>query len=163
LRAFLESLGADFTTSERLRETPATVTRFLAPYLAERDEPEISLFPFQGDTVVSLNGLRFHALCEHHLLPFFGTVDLAYVPEGQIAGFGGIERVIAHYAHRLTLQERLTQEIAEHLFRALQPRGLRLRLRARQLCLELTGGTPEAAILSMAARGFVATIPPVAA
>lgn len=154
LRRFLESLGAEFGAGSPLARTPAYVTRLLSEYFADRPEPRLSILPAEGGQgAVLLTGLRFHSLCEHHLVPFVGTIEVAYLPDRHLVGFGGIERCIRYFALRPQLQERLTQQIAEFLFARLEPRGLAVRSRARQLCMEVTGGTPDAVVTSVCRLG----------
>jgi len=83
--------------------------------------------------------LPFHSLCEHHLLPFFGTCHVAYMPRGRVVGLSKIPRVVDVYAHRLQLQERLTREIAEGFEEVLQPDGVAVVVEARHLCMEMRG------------------------
>jgi len=150
---YLASLGADPETDPRLTETPQNVTGVLQRFASRRSPPDVSLFPCAGETVVTLRDIRFYSLCEHHLLPFFGTIDIAYRPKDQVAGFGGIHRAVRHFSTQLQLQERLTRDLAAFLFIRLQPMGLGVVSRARQLCSEMTGGSPDVIVTSMACRG----------
>jgi GTP cyclohydrolase IA len=159
LAALLESLGAA-PGDPRLVDTPSVATDFLARFVEAREAPTLSLFPAEGASLVKLEGLRFYSLCEHHLLPFFGTIDLTYAPSEKVAGFGGLERGIAHFATRLQLQERMTRQLADFLEAELAPRGLRVISKARQMCLEMAGGSPETLITAVEERGSLrASVP----
>ncbi|RMG62859.1 MAG: GTP cyclohydrolase I FolE, partial [Calditrichaeota bacterium] len=84
--------------------------------------------------------LSFYSLCEHHLLPFFGTVDLLYVPRnGQVAGFSSLAKVVETLARRPQIQERLTQQIAQAIYQALAPEGVLVQVQAQHLCLSMRG------------------------
>ena len=82
---------------------------------------------------------EFYSVCEHHLLPFFGEVHLAYVPNGKIIGLSKIGRVIDVFAHRLQVQERLTEELAEAFDKALNPKALAIKIEAQHFCMMMRG------------------------
>jgi GTP cyclohydrolase I len=92
-------------------------------------------------------------MCAHHLLPFFGTIDLVYQPSTDIVGFGSLRRLIEHHARRPQVQERLCSAVADGLMSAVAPRGVLVRSRARHLCVEMRGGSGEATALVTAERG----------
>ena len=123
--------------------------------LASREPtPTMSLFPAPPDSDwVAMSGIDFYSLCEHHLLPFFGTIDVAVLPGETVAGFSSIVRLIEHICRRPQLQEGLVAEIADALEEALAPRGVLVRLSARQLCMEMRGRGAGVACVSVAARG----------
>lgn len=93
--------------------------------------------PTKGLVVVS--GIHFHSLCEHHLLPFQGIVNVAYLPGEHIIGLSKIPRIVKMYARRLQLQERLTHQIAQALSATLKPQGVGVSIKARHSCLEMRG------------------------
>jgi GTP cyclohydrolase I len=139
----LESLGED-AEREGLVETPERVARSLR-YLTDgyaldaADAVGDALFEQAYDEMVLVKDIQFYSLCEHHLLPFFGTCHVAYVPNGRVVGLSKIPRVVDVYAHRLQLQERLTREIAEGFEKVLQPHGVAVVIEARHLCMEMRG------------------------
>lgn len=154
MRAFLESLGAELDGQDsNLAEAPAFFTELMGRFLSRREPPRLSLIDHQGTDLISIRDLAFHSLCEHHLVPFFGTVDIHYQPAGAVAGLGGFDRVVRHASFRPQIQERLTQEIADMIQADLQPLGLAVRCHARQLCRELTGGSPGAMLTTWVRRG----------
>ncbi|MCB9520449.1 MAG: GTP cyclohydrolase I [Myxococcales bacterium] len=154
--AFLRALGLDVDGDPELRDTPARVTELLR----ERFDPaapvaELSVIdtpPSNRDLVV-VRDLRFHSLCVHHVTPFFGTCTVAFVPNGRLAGFGGIDRLVQSVARRPQLQERMVAQIADALVAQLAPTGVAVIARARQMCMELTGTHPGAETLAIARRG----------
>jgi len=108
---------------------------------------------------VALRDIAFTSMCEHHFLPFFGTIDIAYRPRDLIAGFGAIIRLAEVYAKRPQIQERLTVEIADKLYEELRPAGLLVRIRARHLCMTMIGGKKsESAVATEACRGEYADL-----
>ena len=161
LRAYLTSLGLDDQADPELERTPERVTEMLRHLFSGMtvEPPQPSTFPpphsAEGparDPVV-ISAIPFQSMCVHHLLPFFGTVDVAYVPEAEMIGFGSIGRIVDHFARRPQVQERLIVQIADHLQETIQPRGLLVRLRARQLCMEMRGAMKSGELISIAARG----------
>ena len=139
----LEELGED-TTREGLVDTPRRVADSLR-YLTEGydlDPATIvgdALFSEDYDDMVVVRGVNFFSLCEHHLLPFFGQVHVAYLPKGKVVGLSKVPRIVDAFAHRLQLQERLTRQIAEALNEVLEPNGVAVVIQARHLCMEMRG------------------------
>jgi GTP cyclohydrolase IA len=139
----LEELGED-TTREGLVDTPRRVAESLR-HLTEGyglDPAEIvgdALFSEDYDDMVVVRDVNFFSLCEHHLLPFFGRVHVAYLPKGKVVGLSKVPRIIDAFAHRLQLQERLTRQIAEALNDVLEPNGVAVVIDARHLCMEMRG------------------------
>lgn len=161
-RSFLESLGLDLSADPELERTPERVSELLADLFGglEEEPPVISAFPTESAAeagadhgAVVVAALPFASMCVHHLLPFFGTVDVAYLPGKTMIGFGSVGRVVDHFARRPQVQERLIQQITDYLADALEPRGLLVRLRTRQLCMEMRGAQKRGELVSLAARG----------
>ena len=139
----LEELGED-TTREGLVDTPSRMADSLR-HLTEGyglDPAEIvgdALFSEEYDDMVLVRDVNFFSLCEHHLLPFFGRVHVAYLPKGKVVGLSKVPRIVDAFAHRLQLQERLTRQIAEALNDVLEPNGVAVVIEARHLCMEMRG------------------------
>jgi GTP cyclohydrolase I len=98
-----------------------------------------AIFDVDYSEMVVVKDMPFYSLCEHHLLPFFGTAHVAYLPRGRVIGLSKIPRVVEMYARRLQVQERLTQQIADFLQERLQPLGVGVVLEATHLCVAMRG------------------------
>lgn len=141
VRGLLVALGED-PDREGLQETPARVARAWRELLAGREQEAESVlkttFAADGyDEVVALQGIPFHSLCEHHLLPFVGQASIAYVPaaSGRVVGLSKLARLVEMHARRLQLQERLTRGIADDLERVLKPVGVAVIVSATHHCM----------------------------
>jgi GTP cyclohydrolase I len=95
--------------------------------------------------------IPFYSLCEHHLLPFFGTASVAYIPGGKVLGLSKIPRVVETYARRLQVQERLTQQVADFLMERLQPKGVGVVIEATHLCAAMRGVRKPGTVMTTAA------------
>ncbi len=133
----LEALGFD-PASERLQRTPARAVSALAALTATEPLEPVSLQPAEGyEGPIVMRDIPFHALCEHHLLPFRGVAHIGYVPGSGLAGLSTLARVVEHHARGLQVQERMTAQIADALERELSPVGLVVVLDAEHLCMSL--------------------------
>ena len=101
--------------------------------------------------MVVVKDIPFYSLCEHHLLPFFGTASVAYIPRGRVVGLSKIPRIVEMYARRLQVQERLTQEIADFLNERLNPQGVGVVIEATHLCAVMRGIRKPGTIMTTAA------------
>lgn len=136
------------TTSDRegLKETPNRVAKYLREMTEgyEIRDIDILLKSFADgaddcDEMIFEGAIPFFSTCEHHMVPFFGVAHIGYIPNGKIVGLSKIPRLVDVFAHRLQVQERLTNEIANALFTYLNPKGVGVVLRARHLCVESRG------------------------
>ncbi len=152
----LEALGADLD-SDHLRETPRRVAQAYAELLTPVPFSATS-FPNDGeyDELVLVRDIPFRSLCAHHLLPFFGTVHVAYLPGERIIGLSKLGRVVDMFARDLQIQERLTAQVADWLEQNLAPRGVGVIAEAEHLCMSLRGvQKPGAVTVTSALRGLV--------
>jgi GTP cyclohydrolase IA len=142
-RRMLVALGED-PEREGLVDTPVRVAESLM-YLTEgygadpRQVVGSALYEHEGDDLVTVRNIPFYALCEHHVLPFFGRCHIGYLPAGRVIGLSKLPRLVDVFAHRLQLQERLTRQIAEAIDGVLRPRGVAVVMEARHLCVEMRG------------------------
>ena len=148
-------LGEDPETSN----TPERFSEFLSAYDPRRAAPTLEVLEAKSSDAIVLRDLPFYSLCAHHLLPFFGSVSIAYVPADRIAGLGGFARVVADLARRTQLQERLTSQIADVLTAQLTPQGLGVRIEARHMCMEMRGAEATGQIETEAWRGALCDDP----
>ncbi|HEX6925391.1 MAG TPA: GTP cyclohydrolase I FolE [Longimicrobiaceae bacterium] len=160
----LELLGEDPERPGLVR-TPERVTRALRWLTSgyERDPAEAigaGIFEEQHDSMVLVRGIELYSLCEHHLLPFFGQAHVAYIPDGKIVGLSKLARLVEVFARRLQVQERLTDQIADALCEALQPRGVGVVVEASHLCMMMRGVEKQnSRTITSAMRGVFADCP----
>ncbi len=154
----LEGLGVD-RRAEGLRDTASRVANFYGEFFATKDEdPKAALKLYHADNrdeLIIARDITFYSMCEHHLLPFFGHVHLAYIPENNtITGFSRLVRVVEIISRRPQIQERMTTEIADTLVEVLHPKGVLVVVEAEQLCLTMRGlRQPGIRTISSAVRG----------
>lgn len=159
-QAWLDELG--FVGDPEMRQTAQRFTEMFAGFVPGSDEGLAEGFTLVGvgtpdfqPTPVAIRSMPFHSLCAHHLVPFFGNASVAYLPDQQLAGFGSIAKVVQHFARRPNLQERMAEQIAGVLVKALRPKALVVRLVARQLCMEMRGARVHGTVEALAVRGAV--------
>ncbi len=151
LAAALEALG--FSGDPEMARTPELLAELLTEFLPPAEAPQPSTFPASGRDLVVLSELPFYSLCAHHLLPFFGTATVAYVPDQRIIGLGGVPRLLEHCARQPQLQERMAGQLAGALIELLAPLSLGVRLSARQLCMEMRGARSPGTVATTVLRG----------
>ena len=139
VRDLLISFGAD-PDSEHLRDTPRRVAQAYADFLTPRPF-RMTTFPNDEgyDQLIIARNIRFHSLCEHHLLPFVGYAHVAYLPKDRILGLSKLARLVEMFARDLQVQERLTQQIANWLQEQLEPKGVGVIVEAEHMCMALRG------------------------
>jgi len=143
LRELLVRLGED-PDRDGLIKTPERMTKALQ-YLTKghNEDPESilrgALFEVSYDEMVIVKDIEMFSLCEHHVLPFFGKVHVAYIPNGRVVGLSKIPRLVDIFARRLQVQERLTVQIAETIQSAIEPQGVGVVIEARHLCVMMRG------------------------
>lgn len=98
-----------------------------------------ALFSVKFDEMVLVKNIEFYSLCEHHVLPFFGKIHVAYLPKDKVIGLSKIPRIVDMFARRLQVQERLTQQIAEAITEAVSPRGVAVLCEAQHFCMMMRG------------------------
>lgn len=137
----LDALGKD-RTREGLKDTPRRVADAYAELLSGEgktaEEHLTRTFASDGDMVVE-SDIYFSSVCEHHLMPFFGKIAIAYIPDGKVVGLSKLARTVEVFARRLQIQERLTRQIAEEIMRVLKPKGVFIACEAEHTCMTCRG------------------------
>ncbi|MCM1032647.1 MAG: GTP cyclohydrolase I FolE [Odoribacter sp.] len=136
-------MGEDINR-EGLKKTPLRSAKALY-YLTSgyrtdaADVIESALFEHEGSRVVIVKDIEFYSMCEHHVLPFFGTISIAYIPDGKIVGLSKLARVVNICARKLQVQERLTGDICALVKEKLNAKGVIVTCRAQHLCMKMRG------------------------
>jgi len=159
MTSVIEAIGEN-VSCERLKDTPQRIAEMYAELFSGMDvdaKNELSLSFDEGhQEMVILRDIPFYSMCEHHLLPFYGVAHVGYIPSvsGRVVGISKLARVVEIYARRLQLQERMTKQIADAIFEALQPDGVAVVIQAEHLCMTMRGiKKPGANVVTSATRG----------
>lgn len=159
VRLILEGIGED-PESKRLKKTPNRAANMFEEVLSGTHENLKQFSKYlteeEHDEMVILKDIPIYSMCEHHLLPFFGKVSVAYIPRhGKIMGLSTIAHLVDTIAKRLQLQERLTKQIADQITKAINPLGVMIVIRAEHLCMTMRGAKkPGSITLTSAVRGI---------
>lgn len=158
VREILCEIGED-PKRQGLKDTPDRISRMyreltagysISPHEIIND----AIFDIKYDEMVVVRDIEFYSLCEHHLLPFFGTCHVAYVPNGKIIGLSKIPRIVEMFSRRLQVQERMTIEIADLLNEVLNPDGVAVVVEGYHLCMAMRGvKKAEAKMITSAMHG----------
>jgi GTP cyclohydrolase I len=160
----LKELGEE-PGRDGLSRTPGRVARSLRFLTGGYEQEPLAalndaLFDVSYDEMVIVKDIDFYSLCEHHLLPFFGRVHVAYVPNGKVVGLSKIPRLVSVFARRLQVQERLTTQIAATLEEVLRPKGVAVVAEAIHLCMMMRGVEQQSAFaITSSLRGEFQTDP----
>jgi GTP cyclohydrolase I len=136
-------------TPRRVEEALQFLTQGYRQELAMVIDGAVFTEPY--DEMILVKDIDFYSLCEHHLLPFFGKVHVAYIPAGRIIGLSKIPRIVEHFSRRLQLQERMTNQIADCLAEVLSPRGVGVVAEAFHLCVAMRGVEKQNAYMTTSA------------
>lgn len=155
VKEILKAIGED-PTREGLLRTPERVAHAYQEILGgyEIDPVKLingALFTVDYDEMVIVKDIEYYSLCEHHMLPFFGKAHVAYVPRGEVIGLSKIPRIVDMFAHRLQVQERMTQQIAEFIQNAVNPWGVGVVIEGQHLCMMMRGIKKEQAKMTTSA------------
>ncbi len=153
VRELIIEIGED-PTREGLKDTPERIGRMYQEiFNGYESDSELSVqFSEDSDTVVARD-IQFYSMCEHHMLPFFGKIHIAYSPNGRVFGISKLIRLVEKYSKRLQIQERLTKNIADELF-AQGVKGVIVVADAEHLCMRMRGVRNDATVTSSAFRGI---------
>jgi GTP cyclohydrolase I len=158
VKEILLAVGED-VSREGLIDTPDRVARMYVELLSGMCEsPDVffeSAFTENYDEIVLLRNIPFYSVCEHHLMPFIGKANVAYLPKGKVLGVSKLARIVDSYAHRLQLQERLTSQIADSLMSGIKPMGVAVVIEASHSCMTIRGiKKPGAVMVTSTVRGI---------
>ena len=153
----LEGIGED-PEREGLMETPDRIARMyeeICGGLYESAEEHLKrTFTAEDTEMVVEKDITFYSMCEHHMMPFYGKVHIAYVPDGKVVGLSKLARTVEVYAGRLQLQEKMTVEIADALMEYLAPKGVMVLTEAEHMCMTMRGvKKPGSKTVSVVTRG----------
>lgn len=142
-KEILKLIGED-PEREGLKKTPIRTAKALIDITAgyQLDPVNIlqkAIFSHSGSQMVIVRDIEFYSVCEHHILPFFGTVSIGYLPDGKIVGLSKIARVANAFARRLQVQERLTEQICDTISKAFPNKGVIVKCTAQHLCMKMRG------------------------
>ncbi len=158
VREILLAVGEDINR-EGLKRTPERVGRMYTELLGGmHEDPKDhlrSVFTENYDEIVLLRDIPFYSICEHHMMPFIGSSDVAYVPSGMVLGVSKLARIVDCFARQLQTQERLTYQIADFIMDSLHPLGVAVVLEASHSCMTIRGiKKPGSTMVTSALRGI---------
>lgn len=143
IHRILELLGED-PEREGLVRTPLRVAKAMKDLTRGYEQDPVAIlnsakFNEEYSQMVIVRDINFYSLCEHHMLPFYGVVHVAYIPDGEVTGLSKIARVVDCFSHRLQIQERMTKQIRECIQEALHPLGVMVVIEAKHMCMQMRG------------------------
>lgn len=144
ISAYQQILSHIPLSPENLRETPKRASKALL-YLTQgysltaEEAASGGIFDYSGTSTIHVYKMEIASLCQHHLLPFFGTCSITYIPDLKILGLSKLKRVINVFARRLQVQEVLTDQIADSIMKLIVPRGVRVEINCMHLCMSIRG------------------------
>lgn len=143
IHRILELLGED-PEREGLVRTPLRVAKAMKDLTRGYEQDPVAIlnsakFSEEYSQMVIVRDINFYSLCEHHMLPFYGVVHVAYIPDGEVTGLSKIARVVDCFSHRLQIQERMTKQIRECIQEALHPLGVMVVIEAKHMCMQMRG------------------------
>jgi len=158
VKEILLAVGEDIER-EGVRWTPERVAKMYVELLSGmQEDPKkhlSSVFTENYDEIVLLRDIPFFSICEHHLMPFIGSAHVAYLPSGAVLGVSKLARIVDCFAHRLQVQERLTNQIADFIMEGLKPQGTAVVLEASHSCMTIRGiKKPGSIMVTSAIRGI---------
>lgn len=142
VKLFLEGIGED-VNREGLIDTPKRISAMCHELFAgigqDAKEPLSKTFTAKNNQMVLEKDISFYSVCEHHFLPFYGVVHIAYIPEGKVVGLSKLARCVEVYARRAQIQEQMTYDIASDIMEHLKPKGVMVMIEAEHMCMTMRG------------------------
>lgn len=153
---FFDFIGED-SAREGLLKTPARVMQSWEKLYGGYKKDPLDLlsatqYSENYDEMVVLKDIEFYSMCEHHILPFFGSVNIGYIPNKKVVGISHLVELVEIFARRLQIQERLNEQITESIWSALNPKGVMVTIKATHLCMAMQG-KENATIITSSVRG----------
>lgn len=163
VRLLSEGIGEDISR-EGLLDTPDRIARMYEELFGGTEEDAgvhlSRTFHADNSEMVIEKDITFYSTCEHHMLPFYGKVHIAYIPDGRVAGLSKLARTVEVYARRLQLQEQMTGQIADALMEHMHPKGVLVMAEAEHMCMTMRGiRKPGSQTVTLALRGVFKTEP----
>ena len=163
VKLFLEGIGED-VSREGLKDTPGRIARMCEElYGGMEEDASVHLsktFSVDSSEMVIEKDITFYSTCEHHILPFYGKVHIAYIPDRKVVGLSKLARTVEVFARRLQLQEQLTGQIADALMEFMQPKGALVMIEAEHMCMTMRGiKKPGSRTITLARRGVFESDP----
>lgn len=160
VRLFLEGIGED-TRREGLIDTPSRISAMCEELFAgigkDAKEHLSKTFVAENNQMVIEKDISFYSVCEHHFLPFYGKVHIAYIPDGKVVGLSKLARTVEVYARRAQIQEQMTSQIADDIMQNLEPKGVMVYIEAEHMCMTMRGIKKSGAkTVSFVTRGVFA-------
>ena len=142
VRLFLEGIGED-VDREGLLETPSRISEMCKEIFGgvgnnAKDVLERT-FSAENNEMVVVRDISFYSVCEHHLLPFYGTVNIGYIPDGKVVGLSKLPRAVEVFARRPQIQEQMTAQIADEIMKYMEPKGVIVMIEAEHMCMTMRG------------------------
>lgn len=142
VKMLIEAMGED-GSREGLVDTPDRIARMYTEIFAGYDEDPKSIlsktFTADNNEMVIERDITFYSMCEHHMMPFFGKAHIAYIPNGKVVGISKLARCVEVYAKRLQIQEQMTAQIADAIYKELDAKGVIVMIEAEHLCMSMRG------------------------
>ena len=143
VKTMIRYVGED-VNREGLEKTPNRVLKaYEFMFGGYKEDPQTilnsAMFASSNDEMVLVKDIEFYSTCDHHLLPIIGRAHVAYIPNGKVVGLSKIPRVVDLFARRMQIQEQLTEQIADALMEAVEPKGVAVVIQARHMCMEMRG------------------------
>jgi GTP cyclohydrolase IA len=157
IRRLLIELGEN-PDKEGLVGTPARIAEMyqeiFAGYRMNDDELDVSFVNEETDAIV-VKDIRFYSMCEHHMLPFYGKIQIVYIPSGKVFDISKLNHVVERYARRLQIQERLTRQIADAVIAGMGVKGISVIIEAKHLCMKIRGVRNDSSVITECNRGVM--------
>ena len=142
IKLLLEGIGED-ADREGLKDTPERIARMYCEIYSGYDEDATThlskRFHVDNNDIVLEKDIVFYSVCEHHMMPFYGKAHIAYIPNNEVVGISKLARTLEVYAKRLQIQERLTNEVCESIFKELNAKGVMVVIEAEHMCMTMRG------------------------